>query len=382
MAKTSKATCENCGKEFMYDPHMSKGRFCGRECRYEAHSRIIKESYTDELRAKHSEAAKKQMSDTAQRERRSEAMKEFYANETEEHKLHRVEAASAAAEAREPRPKESYNRTHTDYRTIGIEAHGTKCQRCGRDLSDDMEHLVVHHIDNHHYIDEITDNSPENLMVLCKSCHLKLHHEIHKQTEQFRGQYHFEQAANHILEGLKQLGFSPDVTNFKQTPKRFARAYREIFSGCEETQEQIDEILATTFPANGDDTMVVAKDIVCFSMCPHHLLPVEYHVCVGYIPNKDGQVLGISKLARLVDVLARRPRLQETFTQEIVDALADIGVYGAVALVEGQHMCMRMRGARAITTTITTTAVSGIFADDRSTKSEFLANVSDRLRFK
>lgn len=363
MAKTSKGICENCGKEFMYDPHMSKGRFCGRECRYAAHGKIIKESYTDELRAKRSEDAKKQMQDEEQIKIRREKCGVDW--------------------SKEMREKLSKARTkHVDYRKIGIEAHGTVCQRCGKDCSDDLSHLHVHHIDNYHYIDEITDNSPENLMVLCQSCHMKLHGELTRTTKQFKGQKQFELAANHILEGLKQMGFTPDVVNFQQTPKRFARAYYEIFSGCEDTQEQIDAILATTFPANGDDTMVVAKDIVCFSMCPHHLLPVEYHVCVGYIPNKDGQVLGISKLARLVDVLARRPRLQETFTQEIVDALADIGVYGAVALVEGQHMCMRMRGARAITTTITTTAVSGIFADDRSTKSEFLANVSDRLRFK
>jgi len=197
-----------------------------------------------------------------------------------------------------------------------------------------------------------------------------------------KGQEHFKNAANEILLGLQAMSFEPDYDNFHDTPKRFAKAYYEIFEGVLDTQAQIDEILSKSFPADGNDSMVVAKDIVCFSMCPHHLLPVEYHVCVGYIPNKTGRVLGISKLSRLVTVLSKRPCLQETFTQEIVNYLTDIGVYGAIALVEGQHMCMRMRGAKAVNSSITTTAVSGIFADDLSTKNEFMSLISDRLKFK
>lgn len=197
-----------------------------------------------------------------------------------------------------------------------------------------------------------------------------------------KGQEHFKNAANEILLGLQAMSFEPDYDNFHDTPKRFAKAYYEIFEGVLDTQAQIDEILSKSFPADGNDSMVVAKDIVCFSMCPHHLLPVEYHVCVGYIPNKTGRVLGISKLSRLVTVLSKRPCLQETFTQEIVNCLTDIGVYGAIALVEGQHMCMRMRGAKAVNSSITTTAVSGIFADDLSSKNEFMSLISDRLKFK
>lgn len=178
------------------------------------------------------------------------------------------------------------------------------------------------------------------------------------------------------------MGFEPDYDNFHATPKRFARAYYEIFEGCVDTQRQIDEVLATKFPSNGNDSMVVAKDIVCFSMCPHHLLPVEYHVCVGYIPNKSGEVLGISKLGRLVNILAKRPALQEAFTKDIVDNLHKIGISGAIALVEGQHMCMRMRGAKAVNSTITTTAVSGTFADDASAKAEFMSDIQDRLKFR
>lgn len=240
------------------------------------------------------------------------------------------------------------------------------CCRCGK-FSDDV------------HIRCIRDNRE---LSLCDKCYSKLSYEMDDFISRFKGEPHFEAAANEILAGLKEMGFDLDESNFKSTPKRFARAYQEIFEGIINTDIKIKDILSTTFPANGDDTMVVAKDIICFSMCPHHLLPVEYHVCVGYIPNKNGQVLGISKLNRLVVLLSKQPTLQESFTQQIVNCLYDIGVYGVMALVEGQHMCMRMRGAKAQNATITTTAVSGIFADDRSTKEEFLKLITDRIKFR
>lgn len=222
----------------------------------------------------------------------------------------------------------------------------------------------------------------DKTMELCDSCYAKYMEAISSATSKFTGMKNFEIAAKHILMGLQDMGFVADEDNFKDTPKRFARAYSEIFSGCKDTDKQVKQILSTSFPSMGSENMVVAKDIVCFSACPHHLLPVEYHVCVGYIPDKDGSVLGISKLARLVNVLAKRPALQETFTQEICDYLDSIGSKGSIALVEGQHMCMRMRGAKATNTTITTTSVSGYFKDSETTKQEFLTNVSDRMKFR
>ncbi len=312
-----------------------------------------------------------------------EGQLKYNASLTEEEKLARKQRQKEILNRPEVRAKMSeVSRKTVDYRSIAIKAHGTCCQRCGKELKNDMSSLVVHHIDGDHYIDEITDNSPENLMVLCKSCHLKLHHELRRTSNKFTGQYNFEQAANYILLGLKQLGFEIDFANFNDTPKRFARAYYEIFEGCIDTQKQIDDILSTAFPAKDENNMVLAQDIIVFSMCPHHLLPVEYHVCVGYIPQKGGRVLGISKLARLVEVLSKRPRLQETFTQEIVDALMNEGAQGAICLVEGQHMCMRMRGSKATNATITTTAVDGLFKYDVGAKSEFMSAISDRLRFR
>lgn len=222
----------------------------------------------------------------------------------------------------------------------------------------------------------------DSKVTLCNDCARKMQGIVTDTVNEFTGMENFELAAKHIIMGLHDLGFDTDWDNFHDTPKRFARAYCEIFSGCKDTDAQVKHILSTSFPSQGSENMVVAKDIVCFSACPHHLLPVEYHVCVGYIPKEGGNVLGISKLARLVNVLAKRPALQETFTQEICDALDSVGALGSIALVEGQHMCMRMRGAKATNTSITTTSVSGYFKDNPSTKQEFLNNVSDRLKFR
>lgn len=252
-----------------------------------------------------------------------------------------------------------------DWKENQVKSNKKACNRCGSE-DDSVQTYVISdkHVD------------------LCASCFKKYYDMIVEQTHEFTGLEWFEKAAKFILIGLNEMGFKTDYDNFHDTPKRFARAYCEIFSGCKDTEKQVQQILSTSFPSQGSENMVVAKDIVCFSACPHHLLPVEYHVCVGYIPKKDGSVLGISKLARLVNVLAKRPALQETFTQEICDALDSVGSMGSIALVEGQHMCMRMRGAKATNTTITTTSVSGYFKDNPTTKQEFLNNVSDRLKFR
>lgn len=251
--------------------------------------------------------------------------------------------------------KDNYEASHTE---------NNLCDRCG----------------SHEATDEVYVG--DKVAHLCEKCHSKLIGQMEDSVNEFTGLENFELAAKHIIMGLHEMGFKTDYDNFHDTPKRFARAYSEIFSGCKDTEGQVRRILSTSFPSQGSENMVVAKDIICFSACPHHLLPVEYHVCVGYIPKKDGSVLGISKLARLVNVLSKRPALQETFTQEICDALDSVGSMGSIALVEGQHMCMRMRGAKATNTTITTTSVSGYFKDNPTTKQEFLNNVSDRLKFR
>lgn len=348
----SKSICLKCGKEFEYDPHQSAGKYCSLKCRYADHSNIIKNSYTKELKEKHRLAAIKQMQDPEQRKIRSIKRKGIKMSEEQKEKL--------------SKKKQKY----VNYRKIAFEAHGMKCQRCGKELT--PKEAAVHHINGEHYVDDITDNSPNNLMVLCNHCHLKIHNKMNTLAKNFTGLKQFEQAANLILKGLNNMGMKLDIENFGGTPKRFARAYFEIFEGIYKQEEQIAEVLSTAFPSEGHNDMVIAKNIICYSMCPHHLLPVEYTVNIGYIPSPDGKVLGISKLARLATILAKKPALQESYTEQICNALQTIKPKGVVVSVQGRHMCMRMRGIQARESSIITSAVRGAF-EDFNTRQEFLS---------
>jgi GTP cyclohydrolase I len=173
-----------------------------------------------------------------------------------------------------------------------------------------------------------------------------------------------------ILEGLDLPLQDP---NFADTPARVARAYEEILSGLDNTQAQVEKVLSVTFPASYSE-IVVAKNIVTFSLCPHHLLPVRYSINIGYLPKTGGGVLGISKLARLVEILAHRPVLQEGLTTDITTALSSLpGCLGAACVAEGDHMCMTMRGAKQISASIITSSVCGIFRDNAMVRAEFMA---------
>jgi GTP cyclohydrolase I len=356
-----KAICKVCGKEFEYDPRVSKGLYCSRECRYKDHSNIIKNSYTDERRKLQSDNAKRQMSDKAQIEIRKDKLSKI--KHSEEWNMKNSEA----------------HQKHVDYRKIAFEAHGCTCARCGKKLTE--QEAVVHHINGEHFIDELTDNSPENLMVLCRSCHTKLHHEQKDFINKFVGITQFEKAANNILDGLKRMGFKLDDANFKDTPKRMARAYYEIFEGVQDTDEKVANILSTSFPSDGHNDMVLDTNIIAFSMCPHHLLPVEYRVAIAYIPDPEGHVLGLSKLSRLAILLAKQPALQEDYTQQIVKALEKIHPQGVAVMVEGRHMCMRMRGVRSPEASVVTSAVSGCFKENSATKMEFLSAVKGTFKW-
>jgi GTP cyclohydrolase I len=186
-------------------------------------------------------------------------------------------------------------------------------------------------------------------------------------------------SARMISEGvtliLQGLGIDLDDRNFKRTPERVMQAYQEIFKGLHETDSQIAEILSTSFPCEFSE-MILQKKIRVYSVCPHHLLPVVYDVAVAYIPEKGGEVLGLSKLARLVEVLAKRPALQEQFTSDVTRYLMQLdGCTGAACIAEGQHFCMMMRGARQDEAVTTTSSVKGVFMDEPATKAEFLSLV-------
>ena len=182
-------------------------------------------------------------------------------------------------------------------------------------------------------------------------------------------------AAAAVRELLIAVGEDPDRPGLTDTPARVARAYAETFAGL---WQDPGEILSTTFDENHDE-LVLVKDIPMYSTCEHHLVPFHGRAHIGYIPGEDGRVTGLSKLARLVEVYARRPQVQERMTGQIADALADVlKPRGVLVIIEAEHLCMAMRGIRKAGATTVTSAVRGIFRDSPATRSEAMALVMRR----
>ncbi|MDF1487726.1 GTP cyclohydrolase I FolE [Tessaracoccus caeni] len=165
-----------------------------------------------------------------------------------------------------------------------------------------------------------------------------------------------ERAAAAIRELLIAVGEDPERDGLQNTPGRVARAYAELFSGM---GQDAGEVLGTTFDIAHDE-LVLVKDIELTSCCEHHLLPFTGVAHVGYIPSRDRGVVGLSKLARLVDVYARRPQVQERLTAQVADALVEhLGARGVIVVVEAVHMCMAVRGVRKPGSKTVTSAVRG-----------------------
>jgi GTP cyclohydrolase I len=182
-------------------------------------------------------------------------------------------------------------------------------------------------------------------------------------------------AAAAVRELLIAVGEDPDRPGLADTPARVARAYAETFAGL---WQDPGDILSTTFDENHDE-LVLVKDIPMYSTCEHHLVPFHGLAHIGYIPGADGRVTGLSKLARLVEVYARRPQVQERMTGQIADALADVlKPRGVLVIIEAEHLCMAMRGIRKPGSTTVTSAVRGIFRDNSATRSEAMALVMRR----
>lgn len=160
-----------------------------------------------------------------------------------------------------------------------------------------------------------------------------------------------------VRELLLAIGEDPDREGLRDTPARVARAYSEVFAGL---RQEPEDVLTTTFDI-GHEEMVLVKDIEVYSTCEHHLVPFHGVAHVGYIPNVDGRITGLSKLARLVDVYARRPQVQERMTTQIADALLEIlEPRGVIVVVECEHLCMSMRGVRKPGSRTVTSAVRGV----------------------
>ena len=163
-----------------------------------------------------------------------------------------------------------------------------------------------------------------------------------------------------VREILLAIGEDPDREGLCDTPSRVARSYDEIFAGL---RQDPAELLATTFDLDHQE-MVLVKDIEVWSMCEHHLLPFTGVAHVAYIPSRQGKVTGLSKMARLVDVYARRPQVQERLTSQVVDALVEhLQPQGALVVLDCEHQCMTMRGVRKAGSRTVTSAVRGILRD-------------------
>jgi GTP cyclohydrolase I len=173
-----------------------------------------------------------------------------------------------------------------------------------------------------------------------------------------------------VREILLAIGEDPDRDGIKDTPSRVARAYAEQFAGL---RQHPKDVLTTVFNADHDE-MVLVRDIDLFSTCEHHLTPFFGHVHLGYIPNERGQITGLSKLARLVDVFARRPQVQERMTSQIADSLVEaLQPRGVIVVVEAEHLCMAMRGVRKPGAKTVTSAVRGCFRSADATRAEAMS---------
>ncbi|KOT41937.1 GTP cyclohydrolase [Streptomyces caelestis] len=188
------------------------------------------------------------------------------------------------------------------------------------------------------------------------------------------GEFDEKRARNAVRELLIAIGEDPDREGLLETPARVARAYREIFAGLWQKPE---DVLTTTFDL-GHDEMVLVKDIEVYSTCEHHLVPFRGVAHVGYIPSTSGKITGLSKLARLVDVYARRPQVQERLTTQIADSLMEIlEPRGVIVVVECEHMCMSMRGIRKPGAKTLTSAVRGQLRD-AATRNEAMSLIMAR----
>ena len=172
-----------------------------------------------------------------------------------------------------------------------------------------------------------------------------------------------------VRELLLAVGEDPERQGLLETPARVARAYREMFAGL---YTDPDAVLETTFDEQHDE-LVLVKQIPMYSTCEHHLVAFHGVAHVGYIPGDDGRVTGLSKIARVVDLYAKRPQVQERLTAQVADAvMRKLKPRGVIVIIEAEHLCMAMRGVRKPGATTTTSAVRGQFKTDNASRAEAL----------
>jgi GTP cyclohydrolase I len=178
-----------------------------------------------------------------------------------------------------------------------------------------------------------------------------------------------------VLAIIEAIGDDPRREGLQGTPQRIAEMYAEVFSGLDMNARAE---LTVGFEV-GHREMVILKDIPFHSMCEHHLLPFYGVAHVGYIPNKEGRVVGVSKLARVVEIFAKRPQLQERMTSQIADAILEaVQPDGVAVIIQAEHLCMTMRGIKKPGSNVITSATRGLFRTRAATRAEFLALVQGK----
>ena len=183
-----------------------------------------------------------------------------------------------------------------------------------------------------------------------------------------------EEGVRLILEGI---GEDPGRDGLKDTPRRVADMYREVFAGLHEDPEAVVDAVFDV----GHDEMIMVRDIVFSAFCEHHLVPFTGKAHVAYVPGEDGRITGLSKLARLVDVLAKRPQVQEKLTTEVADVLErTLKPRGVFVVIEAEHLCMSMRGVKKPGSETVTSAVRGVFRSDPRTRAEAMGLIRDGHR--
>lgn len=188
--------------------------------------------------------------------------------------------------------------------------------------------------------------------------------------------FDFERAERAVRELLLALGEDIDRDGLRDTPKRVAKAFAENFAGLYQDPR---EILQVTFDA-GHRELVIVRDIEVYSHCEHHLTPFHGVAHIGYIPGESGRITGLSKLARLVDLFAKRPQVQERLTTQVADSLMEIlGAAGAIVILDCEHLCMSMRGVRKPEARTVTSAVRGILHNP-ATRAEAMSLIQSRDR--
>lgn len=191
-----------------------------------------------------------------------------------------------------------------------------------------------------------------------------------------QGEFDIERAERAVRELLLALGEDVERDGLRDTPRRVAKAFAENFAGLYQDPR---EILKVTFDA-GHRELVIVRDIEVYSHCEHHLTPFHGVAHIGYIPGESGRITGLSKLARLVDLFAKRPQVQERLTTQVADSLMDIlGAAGAIVILDCEHLCMSMRGVRKPEARTVTSAVRGILHNP-ATRAEAMSLIQARNR--